>query len=551
MADNGFKVNKSINLNPQEGAPTGLVTGDMYYDSSLGTFVYCGAGNTLACMDSIGIAGSSASITGSTMTPAVMKNSLVRLTGFSGNLYGMSASFAGKRVTLYNNTSGTLTIYPNNTNEPTTNNRIVTPTANSMQLIAGEIAQFVYDGMYLRWLLVSVGSGAGAYLPATTTYRGAVQLNAAPVDALSPIISVVDANGLVIGTGLTRGTLTPGWITVANGANDWGLLTNKFAIGQIQPLVTTYLGACQLKIGAPDTYDSGYYSLVNLQGAKNGYNIARGFVGSAPVRFTNTGNYDTGGIGHGLITEWYAVNNSGLTQVASLNTTGALTISGQLQVNTISCTNGLSASTGSFTSTLSTRHVNIASGYNLTLANGSITCTLGTITCAGNMQGAILKATNKFQYTNNQNLTKFYSAPLLQSSTATFIVNGTRSYWTDLGAGSTHYIALNAQIPKGATLAGLKIYGFTSGTVRPLTVYVNRVNGGSTTSVYSSSPTDSLPTGSYTSIDCTSGTWNVVPWSTAGDYFSITISWTANTGNTTAIFGAEVTYNMTDLTPSV
>ena len=39
MAQNGFKVNKSLNLNPQASAPVNPVDGDVYFDSTAASLV--------------------------------------------------------------------------------------------------------------------------------------------------------------------------------------------------------------------------------------------------------------------------------------------------------------------------------------------------------------------------------------------------------------------------------------------------------------------------------------------------------------------------------
>src|SRR5438309_551032 len=103
MADNGFKVNKSLNLNPQSSAPANPVDGDSYYDSTIGSFVYYHLGSW-ANIDSVVAITAVASMTSSLFTPAVVQNSVVRLTGSTaGSIYGMSSSFSAKRLTIYNN----------------------------------------------------------------------------------------------------------------------------------------------------------------------------------------------------------------------------------------------------------------------------------------------------------------------------------------------------------------------------------------------------------------------------------------------------------------
>lgn len=227
MADHGFKVSKSLNLTPQSSTPTNPTSGDMYYDSSLGSLVYYNA-SAWASLDSAGSVASAASLTSSAFTPAIVQHALVRITGsVASTLHGMSASFSGKRVVVYNNSTGALVIKHQSVSETTANNRIVTSIANDMNLVAGEVATFLYDSSQSRWLLVSVGSGAGAYAPATTTTVGTVALNAVPVSTSLPEVVVTDASEYAVAQGLTRGSFPSGALNIGTGTNDASITLGK------------------------------------------------------------------------------------------------------------------------------------------------------------------------------------------------------------------------------------------------------------------------------------------------------------------------------------
>lgn len=188
MADNSFKVNKSINLNPQSAQPGNPADGDIYYDSSVGSFIYYHNG-FWANVDSVGAVATSANMTSAQFTPGLVQNSIIRLTGSTaGNIHGISSSFSAKRLTIYNNSTALMIVKFQSATEPTSNNRIVTPTAGDLNLIAGEIAQFVYDVVANRWALVSISSNAGAQLPASTTAMGLVKLHQAATTPSSPIV---------------------------------------------------------------------------------------------------------------------------------------------------------------------------------------------------------------------------------------------------------------------------------------------------------------------------------------------------------------------------
>ncbi len=193
MADNGFKINKSVNLNPQAGAPTNPINGDFYYDSSIGSFAYYHDGSW-ANFDSVGSVTSVLWMTGALFTPDIVRNSVIKVTGAAAlsHLAGISSSFSAKRISVYNAGAYTIVVEPEDGAEATANNRILTPTGGSMNLVAGEMAVFTYDVVATRWLLVSISSNAGAQVIATTSNPGLVTLHAT---SLLPMDGVVLSDG--------------------------------------------------------------------------------------------------------------------------------------------------------------------------------------------------------------------------------------------------------------------------------------------------------------------------------------------------------------------
>lgn len=227
MADNSFRINSSLNLNPQIAVPTNPVAGDVYYDATAGSFVYRMNGAWGNANSSTSIA-SAASMTSSLFTPSVVQHAMVRLLGSASHVvHGMSASFNTKKLILWNGGPGSVTIQHNSATELTANNRIVTPIAGNMTLVSGEVAQFIYDAPQLRWMLVSVGSGAGAYAPATTTTTGIVKLNFTPVNPAAPEVVTTDSAGQAVVNGLVSGSAGTGVINIGLSSADTAVNIGK------------------------------------------------------------------------------------------------------------------------------------------------------------------------------------------------------------------------------------------------------------------------------------------------------------------------------------
>src|SRR5271157_2956042 len=101
MANNFFKIKNGLTL-PLSNVPTNPTTGDIYYDSNQGTFVFYDNGYWINLSSQTDVAGITL-LNSTQFTPAVVQNSLIRVTGSTAsNLYGMSASTGGKQVIIYN-----------------------------------------------------------------------------------------------------------------------------------------------------------------------------------------------------------------------------------------------------------------------------------------------------------------------------------------------------------------------------------------------------------------------------------------------------------------
>lgn len=269
MADNGFKVNKSLNLNPQTAQPANAIDGDVYYDSSVGTFAYYHSGSW-ANLDSIGALATSANMTSAQFIPSVIVNSVIRLTGSAASVHGMSASFSAKRLIFYNNSSGNINLIYESATEVTANNRIHTPTGGNMVLVPGEIAQFMYDVLQNRWLLVSISSGASAQVVATTTNNGIVTLHQASATPTTPNV------------------LTDGDLNTANGVV--GLNANKAAV------ITSLAGSTGLTVTAA----AGQNAISAITSTTGKAFLGTGFYG-ADLTGTNTGAFIQGASGSGAL----------------------------------------------------------------------------------------------------------------------------------------------------------------------------------------------------------------------------------------------------------
>ena len=155
MADSLYRVNRGITLNPQSSAPANPTNGDVYYDSTQGTFAFYDNGFWINLASRQDVA-SAASLTSSNFTAPILAASLVRITGATaGTIHGLAASTDGNIVVLYNNTNQLITVAHQSGTEPTAANRIVTHTAQSIVIPAGMTMKLTYDASQTRWVFMA------------------------------------------------------------------------------------------------------------------------------------------------------------------------------------------------------------------------------------------------------------------------------------------------------------------------------------------------------------------------------------------------------------
>lgn len=258
MSNNLFRVNRGISLAPQSSVPASPVNGDVYYDSNMGSFVLYDNGVWINLASQIDVP-SAVSLTSAQFTPAVVQNSLSRITGSTAsNLYGMTASTGGKQIVVYNASSATTIIYNNDGTEPTAANRFLTPGGTPFMLTAGAAASVMYDSAQGKWIfLTSAGttpapSGAGfaqeVGLIISTTTRTITFPS--PLSNTNYIVNVtmvntVDSNPQFQPVDVTNKTVngfTISW--------NFPLDTGNYAIDYVVPLVQSQIAEVALGSGA-------------------------------------------------------------------------------------------------------------------------------------------------------------------------------------------------------------------------------------------------------------------------------------------------------------
>jgi len=161
MADNNFRVNRGITLNPQSNILTNPVNGDIYYDAIQGSFVFYNNGFWINLASQTDIP-SATTLNSVEFTPAIVQNSLVRVTGSTASgLYGLTATTGGKQVVVYNAGTSTVTVFSLNAGEPTAANRILTPDNANIVLTAGQALALIYDATAGNWIISSGSGGSG------------------------------------------------------------------------------------------------------------------------------------------------------------------------------------------------------------------------------------------------------------------------------------------------------------------------------------------------------------------------------------------------------
>lgn len=310
MADNSFKINKSANFNPQAGLPANAVDGDFFYDATAQSFAYYHNGSW-ANFDSVGIVSAATDLTSAQFTPSIVRNSVVKVTGtgISTHIHGMSLSFTGKKLTLYNNTDQDIIIKYASATEPTANNRILTPTSGDLAIVAGEIAVFLYDVSQNRWLVVSISSNTAAQSPATISSNGIVTLHQASATPATPVVlsdgDINTVNG-VVGLDANRAaSITPSLgnthaLTLTGLGTGNGLICAAGASAGASAAIfssAVYRGIQVQGGGAfPAIYATGGSSggsggFFRGGGAGLGLEVSGGVSGAAAALFLGTGNF--------------------------------------------------------------------------------------------------------------------------------------------------------------------------------------------------------------------------------------------------------------------
>jgi len=152
MSDNAFRINRGVCLNPQSAAPVNPTNGDIYFDSTLNTFVFYENGFWISLADRVDVA-SAANLTSTNFNAAAIQASLIRITGSTAsNLNGLTASTDGKQVIIYNQTNVDMTLKNESATEGTAQNRIVTYDGGNLIVGAGQTVTLVYDGGQSRWI---------------------------------------------------------------------------------------------------------------------------------------------------------------------------------------------------------------------------------------------------------------------------------------------------------------------------------------------------------------------------------------------------------------
>lgn len=210
MADNSFRVAKSLALTAQTTAPSNPSDGDIYYDSVIGSLREYHSGFWSNFSSKTDIA-SAANYDSSTFTAAATANTVVKLTGStSGHIHGMISNHDMKQFFIYNDSSATQVIKYQSGTEATPANRIVTSTAGDVNLTAGQIAQFFYDIEQNRWVLFTTTGGLNTQIIATDAVLGVVQLSYAAGTPSDPLVAPLDANNaMFVGSGSAPAIVGP------------------------------------------------------------------------------------------------------------------------------------------------------------------------------------------------------------------------------------------------------------------------------------------------------------------------------------------------------
>jgi len=187
MTDSLFKINRGVSLTPQSGIPASPTDGDMYYDASLGSFVFYGDGKWMSLADRQDVA-SATDLTSAQLTAAKTQAPFIRITGSTlTNLHGMAAAPDGRQILVYNDTGLVISILHDSATEGTAANRIKTSNTGTISIRVGTAAIFAYDAGSSCWRAISIGSRDSGN---ASTFQGRLEdeLVDSPYEFLTPNI---------------------------------------------------------------------------------------------------------------------------------------------------------------------------------------------------------------------------------------------------------------------------------------------------------------------------------------------------------------------------
>lgn len=134
----------------------------------------------------------------------------IKLTGVGGkDLHGINATqysadnIDSGIISIYNGSSGDLTVKHQSATDPTAGNRIITPTGLDLIIPQGSFVQCRYDGNQNRWVVEQSSSGASGYVQGISTISSNYTLG------LTDEVILVNASGGSIDIDLPQALLSP------------------------------------------------------------------------------------------------------------------------------------------------------------------------------------------------------------------------------------------------------------------------------------------------------------------------------------------------------
>lgn len=263
MAESAFKINRVLTLNPQGSVPSSPINGDMYYDSSLKTYVMYQDGNWINVASRVDVA-SAANITSSTLTATVVQNSLIKITGSTlCDLHGLTASADAKEIRIYNNSTQFVTLKHESATELTASHRIKCLNNTDIPLDSRETALLAYDSSDSRWAVLSIYkepvSSTGVVYDAVVGTAAQVLAGDATHSSITAAIAAVSANAfiLVLNNTYTENVIVDKALRImgkGNGAVINGTLTLNSSASQCYVSSLRVTGNITLSSGANNNF---------------------------------------------------------------------------------------------------------------------------------------------------------------------------------------------------------------------------------------------------------------------------------------------------------